>query len=128
MRFVAIMKATPDGRIAKYQDFPTEVEANAHVSMFAGMHPDAFTIAEPSVPFSHWRIDMAARTVVADPPPPPDFNAIDQATVDRLLLESSVMRALAKMQFQIINDVRALQSQSPITAAQYKTQIKGLIR
>ena len=36
-----------------------------------------------------------------NPPPPPDFAAIDADTVDRLLLESGVMRAIALMLFEI---------------------------
>ena len=57
-----------------------------------------------------------------------EIDAEDQTRVDRLLLESNVMRAVATVQFEIINDVRALEGKSPITAAQYKTRLKGLIR
>ncbi len=70
MPFIAIMKATPDGRVAKYGDFSTEAEADAHVAAFLGDYPDAFTVPEPGEPFSHWRIDMAAKTLVIDPPTP----------------------------------------------------------
>ena len=58
----------------------------------------------------------------------PDFSDVDQATVDQLLLESGVMRALAKALFQTINDVRVLKGQGTITAEQFKTFLKGLIR
>ena len=58
----------------------------------------------------------------------PNFNAIDQATVDRLLLDSGVMRALAKALFIVVNDVRTLKGEGTITAAQFKTFLKGLIR
>ena len=128
MNFVAIMSATPDGRVAKYQGFATLAEAEAHIALFTGKFPDAFAIAKPDEPRSHWLIDMAAKTISIDVPPPPDFNAIDQATVDRLLLDSGVMRALAKALFQTINDVRVLKGDSTITAAQFKTYLKGLIR
>ena len=126
--FFAIMAATPEGRIAKLREFPTRPEAEAHVARFSGKFPDAFVVAEPAEPMPHWLIDMAAKTISIDVPPPPDFNAIDQATVDRLLLDSGVMRALAKALFQTINDVRVLKGDSTITAAQFKTFLKGLIR
>ncbi len=35
------------------------------------------------------------------PPPPPDWATIDRATVDALLLESGVMRAVALMMFEM---------------------------
>ncbi len=58
----------------------------------------------------------------------PDFDAADQVAVDRLLQEKSVIRALATLQFQMINDVRVLESKSPITVEQYKTRLWKLIR
>ncbi len=128
MPFVAIMEATPEGRVAKYQGFLTQAEADAHVVLFAVRHPDAFTAPLPADPISHWLIDMGAKTITIVPPPPPDYAAIDQATVDRLLLDSGVLRALATVQFQIINDVRVLEGKSPITSAQYKTRLWKLIR
>ncbi len=126
--FIAIMAATPENRLAKYTGFQTEAEAVAHVARFSGQYPDAFVAQEPAGPFSHWFIDMAAKTIAIVSPPPPDFIAIDQATVDRLLLDSGVMRALATALFQIGNDVRVLEGRSPVTAAQFKTYLKGLIR
>ena len=101
MSFVAIMSATPDNRVAKFQNFQTETEADAHVALFADRFPDAFVVSEPAEPDGHWLIDMALKTLTIDPPPPPDFAAIDQATVDRLLLESGVMRAFALMMFEL---------------------------
>ncbi len=70
MSFLAIMKATPDGRIAKYRGFLDEAAADAHVAAFTDKYPDAFTAPQPSAPFSHWLVAMAAKTLVIDPPPP----------------------------------------------------------
>ncbi len=42
-------------------------------------------------------------------------------------LQSDALRALATALFQTINSVRALQSQPPLTAAQYRTYLKGLL-
>ena len=128
MSFVAIMAATPENRVAKYMDFVTEPEAVAHIARFTGPYPDAFVVSEPAGPISHWLVDMVAKTLVISPPPPPDFDTIDQATVDRLLLESGVLRALAKALFQVVNDVRVLKGQGTISPAQFKTFLKGLIR
>ena len=128
MTFVAIMAVTPNDRVAKYQSFPTEAEADAHVVDFVAKFPDAFVVSEPPLPRSHWLIDTVAKTVIIVPPPPPDFSAIDQITVDRLLLDSGVMRALATALFQVNNRVRVLEGDSAVTAAQFKTFLKSLIR
>ncbi len=131
MDFIAIMAATPEGRVAKYADFTTRAEADAHVVAFAARWPEAFAIAIPAEPFSHWLIDMAAKTITIVPPPPPDFDAIDRATVDRLLLESGVMRAFGLMMFELgkagktgnwafFDDVT--------DKATFKTLLMGLIR
>ncbi len=128
MAFVAIMAASPDGRIAKYQDFLTEPEAEAHVAAFLGTYPDAFVVPQPSEELSNWLIDMTAKTLVIDPPPPFDFDAVDQAAVDALLLDSGVIRALAQALFQLNNRVRVLEGDSVITVAQFKTFLKNLIR
>ena len=125
--FVAIMDATQDNRIAKRADFSIEVEADAHVVAFIGPYPDAFVMPTPVEPEEHWLLDMTAKTI-AIVPPTLDFSAIDQATVDRLLLESGVMRALAKALFALVNDVRVLKGDSTITPNQFKTYLKGLIR
>ena len=127
MAFIAIMAAT-NNRVSKYADFPTEAEADTHVAAFTLRYPDAFVVPKPPAQFSHWLIDMVAKTVVIDPPPPPDFGAIDQATVDALLIDSGVIRALAQALFQTVNDVRVLKGQSTITVMQFKTYLKGLIR
>ena len=57
-----------------------------------------------------------------------EIDAEDQARVDRLLLDSGVIRALAKALFALVNDVRTLKGDSTITATQFKTYLKGLIR
>ena len=59
---------------------------------------------------------------------PAELGVEDTARIDRLLLDSSVMRALAKALFLVVNDVRTLKGEGTITAAQFKTFLKGLIR
>ena len=57
-----------------------------------------------------------------------ELDVEDQASVDRLLLNSGVIRALAQALFAVVNDVRVLQGDSTITATQFKTYLKGLMR
>ncbi len=45
--FIAIVATTPDGRIAKYQDFDTLEATEAHVQFVATTYPDAFAVANP---------------------------------------------------------------------------------
>jgi hypothetical protein len=101
MSFTAIMAADLDNRISKRADFLLESDAFAHVAEQIIRWPDAFVVSTPVEPESHWLLDMALKTVTILEPPPPDFDAIDQATVDRLLLESGVMRAFGLMMFEI---------------------------
>ncbi len=103
MNFAAILEATPEGRVAKHMQFETLLEAQEHVAFWKGLFPSskAFAVAAPAAPLTHWLVDMVAKTVVIDVPPPPDLGAIDRATVDALLLESGVMRAFALMMFEI---------------------------
>ncbi len=57
-----------------------------------------------------------------------ELNTEDQTRIDRLLLDSGVMRALATALFQTVNDVRVLRGDGTITATQFKTYLKALIR
>ena len=58
----------------------------------------------------------------------PDFGAIDQAAVDALLLESGVLRALARKLFDHENRILSLEGNPTLTAGQFKTALKALIR
>ena len=126
--FVAIMAATLESRVAKYQDFATEVEADTHVTTNLADFPLGFVFSQPTDPISHWFIDMVAQTITISPPPPPDFSVIDQVAIDRLLAESGVLRALAKASFQLENRVRVLEGAPSVTTEQYKNFLKGLMR
>lgn len=57
-----------------------------------------------------------------------ELDAEDQTRVDRLLLDSGVIRALAQALFAVVNDVRVLNGDSTVTVTQFKTYLKGLIR
>lgn len=83
MDFVAILDAEPGGRVAKFKTFPTLPEAATHVANLIGMFPDGFVVAEPAGPWSHWLINMAAKTITIDPPPPPAPIATGAQMIDQ---------------------------------------------
>ena len=87
MGFVAIMAVTPENRLAKYQVFSTEAEANAHVARFTGRFPDAFVVAEPVGPMSHWLIDAKTVTIDVPPPPPPPPESQEIQALRELAIE-----------------------------------------
>ncbi len=130
MSFTAIMAATTDNRIATRADFRTEAEADAHVADFRVRFPYAFVVPTPVEAEGHWLLDMTARppTLTIVPPPPPDFDAIDQATVDRLLLESGVTRAQIKTLFDHENRIRVLEGLPVVSVEQLKTALWKMIR
>ncbi len=126
--FTAIMAATPDNRIAKRADFLIEEDADAHAAAFPVHYPYAFVVPTPVEPEGHWLLDMEAQTLTIVPPPPPDFDATDQATVDRLLLESGVTRAQIKTLFDHENRIRVLEGRPEVTVEKLKTALWKLIR
>ncbi len=87
MTVFAIMAATAENRVAKLREFETAAEAEAHVERFTGAYPDAFVHVGVAAPLSHWLIDMAAKTVTIDVPPP--------APAEQESRERRAIRALA---------------------------------
>ena len=79
--FLAIVGITPTGRVAKFQDFDTKKEADAHVAFVKESFPDAFSAPNPGGGFADWRITGKAVTI--DPTPvvsrPPRFEDDAQA-------------------------------------------------
>lgn len=71
MTHLAIVKVSPAGRIEKYQDYPTEVEALAHVDRVKEKFPAAYAALHPGGSFTDWLCDPIAKTAVLSPPPPP---------------------------------------------------------
>ncbi len=70
--FVAIMNATPAGRVAKYANFPTQAAAAGHVALNLAQFPEGFDHVKPDEPFTHWLIDMPGKSIsVVTPTPTP---------------------------------------------------------
>lgn len=65
MPFLAVIKLTPTGRIAKHEVFATTAKANAHVLKYHGL----FSVRLPDVPSHSWRFNQVAKTVRIDRPP-----------------------------------------------------------
>lgn len=70
MPFLAVIKLTPTGRIAKHEVFATTKKAEAHVLKYHGL----FVVKEPNAPSHSWRFDPVAKTARIDrrPTPPPE--------------------------------------------------------
>lgn len=66
MTWLAIMRVEPDGRVAKYAEFDTDLEALAHVTDHGQRFANAFVVERPagSTPVQ-WRADPAAKTINA---------------------------------------------------------------
>ena len=59
--YLSITGATPDNKLAKYQPFNTQAEAEAHATEYNG-----FAIQDPEGNQDYWVVDMVAKTVTID--------------------------------------------------------------
>ena len=72
MIYFVVVDTTEENRVAKYQEYPTRAEADAHVVRFASQYPNAFVVdnPDPSPAFSHIRrhttVDVEAKTITYD--------------------------------------------------------------
>ncbi len=63
--FIAVVGWTGENRIAKFQDFDTEAEANNHVLTYGG-----FIAPSPGPRHEDWLVDPVAKTLSVDVVPP----------------------------------------------------------
>jgi len=59
--YLSITGVTPDNKLAKYQPFELEVDADSHATEFGG-----FVIPDPGGNQEFWIIDQAAKTITQD--------------------------------------------------------------
>tara|TARA_R110002153_G_scaffold170950_2_gene323803 strand:- start:639 stop:1025 length:387 start_codon:yes stop_codon:yes gene_type:complete len=59
--FLSITGATADNKLAKFQEFESEADADAHALEYSG-----FVISDPGGNQEFWVVDMVAKTVVID--------------------------------------------------------------
>ena len=65
--FIAIMQSTPENRLAKYMDFDTSAEAQAHVDRHVAKYPNAFVQSSIPAHWNDWIVDMTAQTISSFP-------------------------------------------------------------
>jgi hypothetical protein len=65
MIYLAVVKVTPSGRVAKFKEFATEGEAEAHVVAYGG-----FSALRPSERSSEWMVTGTTLSLVPPDPEP----------------------------------------------------------
>ena len=103
------MAATPEGRIAKFQDFETEAEAAAHVAAFAqwqsdgqdGMVKAGFVVGNPGGNVGDWRVDAGA--LISDP----HIKTLDEIQNEDIAKLNTMLGGLAKLQVRLIQYLMA---------------------
>ncbi len=105
MKFVAIMASTGN-RADKVAWFATKAGADAHVAVFISLYPDAFVAPEPTEGLASWFINTVAKTITIVPPPPPDFNAIDEAHIEKAFNLSGTDRVELRLIFELVKTMK----------------------
>ena len=96
--YIAIVKHT-EGKLDKFKDFDTQVEADSHVAEYSG-----FVVADPGGSTSYWVVDAEAQTVTND-----------QAQADADALESSWDRLRTERNALLASSDWTQASDSPLT-------------
>ena len=96
MSYIAIVKVE-NNRIAKYQDFESKPDADAHVGVYGG-----FAVATPaSGSMKYWTVDAGAKTITHDSA----TEASNKAAYDALAYARSRKEEYDKLnQFELISD------------------------
>jgi len=101
--FVAIMAWDGDNRTAKYLDFNTLAEAEAHVAAFIGRFPNAFATDTPAGGPRDWVV--SGKTLSSQPlppapvrPDPPTLEDVYNALRDKLQGKSGDDAALTAIE------------------------------
>ncbi len=119
MTYIAIVAWTADNRLAKFQDYDTANEADAHVARVLDRFPGAFAVAYPGGGPDDWVVDPAAKTVsvVPIPPPPPPGN-------DELYDQNIQQNKVFKGYVLAVNDGSIVPG-SKMTGPQLKAAVKA---
>ena len=92
--WLAIMAADGASRVAKYLDFGTRAEADAHVASFIARFPNAFAAANPGGGPLDWRVN--GKALVLDPVTPP-APPTKEEKVDRAIDADAAVAPLVKL-------------------------------
>lgn len=102
----------------------TRVEAISEKGQALGYVPPN---AVPAQPF--WLAGGTVVDGVYTPPPPRDFTEEDQKTLNEALMQpGSIVRALALVMFDAINDLRVKDGDPPYTMEQFRNALKAKMR
>ena len=65
--YLVVVDTTPDNKIAKYQEYETRVDADAHVARVLPNYPSAFVVDNPT-PYvvDYTTVDVVAKTLTYD--------------------------------------------------------------
>ena len=87
--FIAVVAWTHENRIAKFQDYDTQGEADSHVATFGG-----FVAEKPGDIHNDWLIDPDDMTVSVDVVPP-DPGPTNDKIYDQVMQNEKVFKAFA---------------------------------
>lgn len=119
---ICIVAWDADNRVAKYQDFASAAEAEAHKAGVIDRYPGAFVAANPGGGSRQWLVD--GETLVFSPPPEPP-PPTDEERIDEAFPQTDVARVLFEAFFEIANRLQALEGKQPVTKAQLKAWLKA---
>lgn len=90
--FIAVVDWTAETRIAKYLDFETEAEAQAHVTRVKASYPNAFVAPSPGGGFADWLVGAGTLSYSPPPEPPPvKLLPTDAEVVTRALMDKATL-------------------------------------
>jgi hypothetical protein len=127
--FIAVMKWDGENRVAKYMDFASESDAQAHIDRYTADYPDAFIAPKAGDISSYWLVDFINKSIslnIPPPKPPPT----DEERIDAAFPQTDVARVIFEVFFEMANQIRALQdtvngtTQGPLTRTQLKDFMK----
>lgn len=81
--FISIIAVDGD-RVAKYQDFDTQAEAEAHTAEYSGL----FAAASPTGNITHYKVVSGA--LVLDPPPAPPPDPLTKLTISDRFTDAEI--------------------------------------
>lgn len=94
---IAVMAWTAGNRIAKYQGFDLEVDAEAHVVNFTDSYPEAFVVRPPvQGDVDDWLVDPVAKALSYNPLPVIPSSLLDlnvDSLVEILIAEGVITQA-----------------------------------
>ena len=129
----AILK---DGVFVKYKNFDTPPEMATHKG-YSALPVEYETVDTSTQQYTTQTVAeiiepsrYLIRTTIADKTPA-EITAIEEerreTVVTRMSSDLTFDKAIALTLFDVVNEVRALKSQAPLTLAQFKTYVKGKI-